>query len=32
MKKQNDCPICGQDYDTIYDACSECGYNPYSVG
>ena len=25
-----DCPICGRDFDDIYDACSDCGFNPYS--
>lgn len=26
----NECPICGRDYDMIFDACNECGFNPYS--
>ncbi len=30
MKQDNDCPLCGIDFDDIYDACAECGFNPYS--
>jgi hypothetical protein len=27
-----ECPICGIDYFLIFDACADCGYNPYSDG
>lgn len=27
----SDCPICNRDFDDIYEACDECGYNPYSL-
>lgn len=26
------CPICNRTNDEIFDACDECGYNPYSKG
>ena len=26
----SNCPICNRDMDMIFDACSECGFNPYS--
>ena len=26
------CPICSRYDDEIHNACSECGYNPYSEG
>lgn len=27
---EDTCPICGKDPDEIWEACSECGFNPYS--
>ncbi len=27
-----ECPICNRDMEMITDACSECGFNPYSKG